>query len=76
MFTRSASLGLLLASTALVGPHMVGQAAAQPADVQLNELSVEAAGQVVTGPAVSGAGGNVSGGDGNSSATSGGGGGP
>ncbi|MBP1181206.1 TonB-dependent siderophore receptor [Methylobacterium sp. PvR107] len=77
MFTRSASLGLLLASTALVGPHMVGRAAAQPAAVQLNELSVEAAGPVVTGPAVSGAAGNVSGGDGgNSSATSGGGGGP
>jgi iron complex outermembrane recepter protein len=81
MFTRSAPLGLLVASTALLAPHLTGPAIAQPAtvrpaDVQLNELSVEATGQAATGPALSGAGGNVSGGDGGTAATSGGGGGP
>ncbi|MBP1181205.1 TonB-dependent siderophore receptor [Methylobacterium sp. PvR107] len=68
---RSVRLTVLLASTALTG-----SALAQEAKVQLNEISVEAAGPSPAAAAVSGAGGNVSGGDGNSSATSGGGGGP
>ena len=68
---RSVRLTVLLASTALAG-----SALAQEAKVQLNEISVEAAGPAPAAAAVSGAGGNVSGGDGNSSATSGGGGGP
>ena len=45
--------------------------------MQLNEISVEAAGRGQAGPALAGTGGaNMSGGDGNSAATSGGGGGP
>ncbi len=77
MSMRSARLGLLLATTALAGPHLAGPASAQGASVQLNEISVEAAGPGPAVPVGAGAGGaNVSGGDGNSAATSGGGGGP
>jgi len=71
MSMRTARLGLLLASTSLVGPAL-----AQDRSVQLTEISVEAVGP---GPAVAagaGLGGNVSGGDGGTAATSGGGGGP
>ncbi len=71
MSMRTVRLGLLLASTSLVGPAL-----AQDRSVQLTEISVEAVGP---GPAVAagaGLGGNVSGGDGGTAATSGGGGGP
>ncbi|MGH1570526.1 TonB-dependent receptor plug domain-containing protein [Methylobacterium sp. P31] len=67
---RSARLGLLLACTALTDPAL-----AQGANVQLNEISVEAvrAGTTVPAGAATGSA-NLSSGDGNSAATSGGGG--
>ena len=74
---RSARLGLLLTATALTQGVLVPHAAAQGADVQLNEISVEATRPASVLPAGAGFGGaNVSGGDGDSAATSGGGGGP
>lgn len=74
---RSARLGLLLTATALTQGVLVPHAAAQGADVQLNEISVEATRPAAAFPAGAGFGGaNVSGGDGDSAATSGGGGGP
>ncbi|MCJ2087366.1 TonB-dependent siderophore receptor [Methylobacterium sp. E-005] len=75
MFMRSARLGLLLASTALVAPAL-GPAIAQDRSVQLNEISVEAVGPGPVVPAGAGLGGNLSLGDGGTAATSGGGGGP
>lgn len=64
-------VGILLASTALVAA-----AHAQQSGVQLDQLSVEAAGPGNSAPAPSvvGAGSNPSGGDGGTAATSGGGG--
>jgi iron complex outermembrane receptor protein len=75
MSMRSARLGLLLTSTALATTAFAPQAAAQGANVQLNEISVEAA-RPASAPAAGAGAGNLSRGDGNSSATSGGGGGP
>ncbi|XYD12405.1 TonB-dependent siderophore receptor (plasmid) [Methylobacterium sp. NMS12] len=72
MSYRSSFLRVLLATTALTGP-----AAAQDGAVQLNEISVEAAGPGNSAPGPTGSGGaNLSGGDGGTAATSGGGGGP
>ena len=72
MSHRSSLLPVLLATTALAGP-----AAAQDGTVQLNEISVEAAGPGSSAPGPVGSGGlNVSAGDGGTGATSGGGGGP
>ncbi len=77
MSMRSGRLGLLLTSTALATAAIAPRAAAQGANVQLNEISVEAARPASAPAAGAGFGGaNVSGGDGNSAATSGGGGGP
>ncbi|CAA2157021.1 Ferrichrome-iron receptor [Methylobacterium brachiatum] len=77
MSMRSGRLGLLLTSTALATAAIAPHAAAQGANVQLNEISVEAARPASAPAAGAGFGGaNVSGGDGNSAATSGGGGGP
>ena len=69
---RTSFFTALLATTTLAGP-----AAAQGGTVQLNELSVEAAGPGVSAPGPAGSGGlNVSAGDGGTATTSGGGGGP
>ncbi|AYO84590.1 TonB-dependent siderophore receptor [Methylobacterium brachiatum] len=77
MSMRTGHLGLLLTSTALATAAIAPHAAAQGANVQLNEISVEAARPASAPAAGAGFGGaNVSGGDGNSAATSGGGGGP
>ncbi|MCJ2055879.1 TonB-dependent siderophore receptor [Methylobacterium sp. J-048] len=75
MSLRSARLGLLLTSTALASAAVAPDATAQGANVQLNEISVEAA-RPASAPAAGAGAGNISRGDGNSSATSGGGGGP
>ncbi|MCJ2055175.1 TonB-dependent siderophore receptor [Methylobacterium sp. J-048] len=72
MSYRSLLLAVLLATTTLSGA-----ATAQDGTVQLNELSVEAAGPGSSAPGPVGSGGvNLSGGDGGTAATSGGGGGP
>ena len=77
MSMRSAQLGLLLTSTALATAAVAPHAAAQGANVQLDQITVEATRPAAPVPAGAGFGGaNVSGGDGNGSATSGGGGGP
>lgn len=74
---RSARLGLLLTATALSNAAAAQGTDVRGADVQLSEISVEAARPASVLPAGAGFGGaNVSGGDGNSAATSGGGGGP
>lgn len=74
---RSARLGLLLTATSLTNAAAAQGTDVRGADVQLSEISVEAARPASVLPAGAGFGGaNVSGGDGNSAATSGGGGGP
>lgn len=74
---RSARLGLLLTATALTNAAAAQGTDVRGSDVQLSEISVEAARPASVLPAGAGFGGaNVSGGDGNSAATSGGGGGP
>ena len=74
---RSARLGLLLTATALTNAAVARGTDVKGADVQLNEISVEAARPTSVLPAGAGFGGaNVSGSNGNSAATGGGGGGP
>ncbi|EIZ86841.1 TonB-dependent siderophore receptor [Methylobacterium sp. GXF4] len=72
MSYRSSLLAALLTTTTFVGT-----AAAQDGTIQLNEISVDAAGPGSSAPGPAGSGGlNVSAGDGGTGATSGGGGGP
>ncbi|MCJ2040119.1 TonB-dependent siderophore receptor [Methylobacterium sp. J-059] len=71
MSDRSPLLAVLLATTTLAGNAM-----AQDAAVQLDQLSVEAAAPGNSAPSLSAGGLNLSAGDGGTAATSGGGGGP